>query len=428
MYPCNGIRKNLTVSVLCDKPLGQGPLPPQTVLKPSGLKLQHLPAPALGIDTLRPMFSWTVPLLHPLDRFRPQDAQAAFQIRVMRNSTGAQIWTSGIVNGSSHPVFQPDGKLPLSSDQSYYWTVTVWQGSPVAPSLPGIAHRPALHPGQHPVGGFAAGTAYTSDPAQFTTGLLSHSEWAPARWVHAGACTPPAMVEHTALGFGNCSGGLLRKEFDVPAGLDIGRVSVFVGACQYYELYLDGARVGDRQLDVTWTRFNRNRTYATYSLDPSTLAPGKHALGLWVGQGFCGEARAAPNITGTRQAILRLAAHASDGTAAPVLAVGTDDTWEHGQSPLSYESAYNGENYIADWEQPGWATAGFKPLPGRAWAPAVPVPGGIPGSPGQPWLQSQMQQPMRAVREMQPLTVRRVLAKPGASAPADPPRWTFDFG
>jgi hypothetical protein len=42
---------------------------------------------------------------------------------------------------------------------------------------------------------------------------------------------------------------------------DVGRVSIYVSACQYYELFLDGSRVGDHELDVVWTRFDRNRSY-----------------------------------------------------------------------------------------------------------------------------------------------------------------------
>ena len=66
-------------------------------------------------------------------------------------------------------------------------------------------------------------------------------------------------------------------------------MSVFVSACQYYILYLDGSRVGDHELDVVWTKFGENRSYASYSLDPSLFGAGKHALGLEIGQGFCGE-------------------------------------------------------------------------------------------------------------------------------------------
>ena len=80
-------------------------------------------------------------------------------------------------------------------------------------------------------------------PANFTTGLLSPSDWGNASWI--------------------VGGSLLRTEFEVPpTPLGVERVSLFVSACQYYRLYLDGQRVGDgdgdgvgaRELDVAWTK------------------------------------------------------------------------------------------------------------------------------------------------------------------------------
>jgi alpha-L-rhamnosidase len=110
--------------------------------------------------------------------------------------------------------------------------------------------------------------------ANFSTGLLAQSDWGAAQWIIGGA--------------------LFRHAFEIAdtdainsAGA-ITRVSLFVSACQYYVLYLDGIRIGDHELDVVWTKFAENRSYATYSLDPALLAPGKHALGMMVGQGFCG--------------------------------------------------------------------------------------------------------------------------------------------
>jgi hypothetical protein len=52
----------------------------------------------------------------------------------------------------------------------------------------------------------------------------------------------------------------------LPTAAVNGRVSIFVSACQYYELFFDGARVGDHELDVVWTRFDRNRSYGAYSV------------------------------------------------------------------------------------------------------------------------------------------------------------------
>ncbi len=171
--------------------------------------------------------------------------------------------------------------------------------------------------------------------ASFTTGLLATSDWGAAEWIDAGVCTQSADLTTT----GNCSGGLLRTEFTVAAS-GLGRVSLFVSACQYYELYVDGQRVGDHQLDVAWTRPDLMRVYASYDLPASLFGLGKHALGLFVGQGFCGETAQYPNNTGRRAAVLSLRLHsASDDSVVQTVAT-TAGSWLGGDSPLYYESAY----------------------------------------------------------------------------------------
>ncbi len=400
VFPCPDVKKQLAVTARC------GPLlpsfdPPAHVSSPraapSDLRLEFMMSPVLGLDELMPHFGWVPP--SPASP-RGAPAQAAFKVTVS-GMDGTTVWTSGRVEGTA-ALFVPETPLPLVSDTMYSWTVTTWPQDTAAASV-------------------------DSEQATFTTGLLAQSDWAPARWVSAGRCDPsPVYVDKSAMTAGNCSGGLLRKTFNVAEDQKIGRVSVFISACQYYELYIDGQRVGDRRLDVVWTRFDRNRTYATYNIDPALLPPGDHALGLWIGQGFCGEEAAAPKNTGQREALLLMSMHAADDNGTVVQTIATDETWLSGQSPLLYENPYNGEVYDQSEEQPGWASSSFEPAAGRAWPAATPL--AAPGAPGSPWLRAQTQPPMRAVHEIRALTARRVLDSPGKEQPADPARWTFDFG
>ena len=157
----------------------------------------------LGLDNLRPQFGWALP--HSTDRQQPHQVQSAAEV-VVRNARGVQIWSSGRVM-STAPRLVPNASLPLTSDSVYSWSVRVW---------------PA---GSQP-------SAFAT-PANFTTGLLAQTDWGNATWI--------------------VGGSLLRTEFEVPEGA-VERVSLFVSACQYYMLYLDGRRVGDHELDVAWTK------------------------------------------------------------------------------------------------------------------------------------------------------------------------------
>ena len=108
---------------------------------------------------------------------------------------------------------------------------------------------------------------------------------------------------------------------------------------RYYELYLDGVRIGDNQLDVGWTRFARNRSYTTMNISTTLFTPGKHALGLMVGTGFCGEPASLPNNSAHRAALLSLRLYSGNQSSPIQTVVTRDGTWERGQSPLKWDSA-----------------------------------------------------------------------------------------
>lgn len=224
---------------------------------------------------------------------------------------------------------------------------------------------------------------------------------------------------------GTCEGGMLRKEFTVPQAAS--RVSLFVSGCHYYELFLDGDRVGTAAgITNSWTRFNRFRSYATMSLSPDRLAPGKHVLGLHIGQGFCGEPEQRDNMAGSRAALLRIVLHHTDSSSQErvLQTVVTDSSWQIGQSPLVWESAYYGETYLSHLEQHGWATLHF--------AGVWPQTRAMAYNP-RPSMGSQLQPAISAVHTKSPVSANRVLApgytsKTGAASLASPARWTFDFG
>ena len=121
-FPCNGVQKHLAVEVSCGA-VGFDLSPSSTPSTMSGdvgagaatnLQLEFLSAPVLGLDELRPQFTWTV------------DDQAAFQIDVVRQGETAPVvvvWTSGRVSSTS-PMHVPAADLPLTSDTVRIFTST----------------------------------------------------------------------------------------------------------------------------------------------------------------------------------------------------------------------------------------------------------------------------------------------------------------
>ena len=369
--PCNGVAKQLGLIASCEPALPPpAPQPAPVTTAPTNPLLEFMPSPVVGLDNLLPHFSWTPPA--STTRQAPSAIQSAARIVVVSYENGATVWDSGIVNTTT-PLMVPASPLPLTSDSRYMWTVTTADGS-------GAWSRASV-------------------PARFNTGLLLQSDWSGAAWIG-----------------GWRAGTLLRKDFTVAAGAPAAYVSVFVSACQYYLLYIDGVRVGARELDVVWTRFMYFRSYSSYELDPSLLPPGPHTIGLALGQGFCGQSQGKAG-THTPQALLRLALHTSDGSLlqSPVV---TNATWSSGSGPVLTDSNYYGEQYNASMYQPGWAAPGFVPPAGAPpWTPAVYT--NDPAIP--PTMSSQLMPPIMRVAAIRPLSVTPV-DSPGLQ------RWTYDFG
>ena len=53
----------------------------------------------------------------------------------------------------------------------------------------------------------------------------------------------------------------------------------------YYELRLNGRRVGDRVLDPGWTDYSKRVLYSTYDVT-AQLKPGRNAVGAMLGRGW----------------------------------------------------------------------------------------------------------------------------------------------
>ncbi len=208
------------------------------MLTPTDLTTEYAPNP-LNIDTPQPRFGW---LLHS---DRRAQSQSAYQIRVAtspeRLQTGsADKWDSGKVS-SDRSVNVPYAGGGLSSDEICYWQLRVWDQDDRA-------------------------SAY-SEPASFTMGLLNENDWT-GSWI--GAQTDVASP-------------LLRSEFDLAK--PVSRARLHISGLGWYELYLNGQRVGDHVLDPVTTDYTRRILYVTYDVT-DMLQTGANAVGVMLGNGW----------------------------------------------------------------------------------------------------------------------------------------------
>ena len=256
----------------------------------------------LGIDSPRPRLSWV------LESSERGILQSAYQILVSRssekvNAGEGDLWDSGKIKAESNrSVHVPYAGKPLVSGARYYWKVRVWDQEKRISEY--------------------------SKPAWFEMGLLEPKEWG-GQWIGGDS--------------------LLRKEFRVTAAVE--RARVYIAAVGYYELSLNGVKVGDHVLDPGWTEFKQTVLYTTYDVT-AALKQGPNAFGVMLGNGRYSH----PPYNFPPRMMFRLDVDYADGTRSQLFG---DETWTMAPGPVVSNSVYHGENYDARLEQPGWDSPGF---------------------------------------------------------------------
>jgi len=306
-------------------------------MEPTNLRCEYATRP-LGIDVRQPRLSWQ------LVGERRGEAQTAYQVQAAGNEEDltagrADLWDSGKVASreSLHVVYA--GK-PLRSGMRVYWRVRVWDRD--------------------------GRESAWSRPEWWEMGLLQAGDWRGA-WITR---DEPTAADDAKL-FEDHPAPLFRKEFAV--GKPVRRARAYVSGLGYYELRLNGERVGDHVLDPGWTAYRKRVLYATYDVT-AMLRPGPNAVGAILGNGWYnplplrmwGRINPREHLTiGRPRLILQLHIEYADGSTQSVV---TDESWKVGDGPIVRNSIYLGEVYDARREQAGWDRPGFDD--GR-WLPAV---------------------------------------------------------
>lgn len=273
-------------------------------------------ADGLGVGTALPRVSWRLP---PGAR-----GQLGYELELLRHG---EIETSGRITSEHHHLVPWPGD-PLASRERVRVRVRVWTE-----------------------GGLPSGW---SEPAWAEAGLLAPADWLAlpvgAGWPEeAGTERRPALV---------------RAEFTLDRPIVSARL--YATAHGVAEPEINGVRVGDDVLSPGWTVYPARLLYRTYDAT-ALLAPGRNAIGAWLGDGwyrgrlgFDGGTR---DIYGTDQSWLaQLEVTHDDGT---VTAIATGPTWTAGTGPIVTSSLYDGETHDARLHRPDWSLPGG----GEGWQP-----------------------------------------------------------
>jgi alpha-L-rhamnosidase len=201
---------------------------------------------------------------------------------------------------------------------------------------------------------------------------------------------------------------MLRREFDAPK--KVAHATAHVCGLGLFELYLNGNKIGDQVLSPGQTEFNKRDFYMTFDLT-DRVQDGKNALGVMLGNGRFYSPRISEPIStrtyGYPKMMFQMRLEYTDGSSDVVV---SDTNWKlTTNGPIRANNEYDGEEYDARMELPGWDKPGFDD---SAWEAVkeVQAPGGV--------LSAQMAQPIKVTDILKPIAVKAL--KPGM--------YIFDMG
>jgi alpha-L-rhamnosidase len=318
-----------------------------------------------GIGTTHPRLSWEI----------TGDGrginQIAYQIIVASSAAKlaanvGDLWDSHKIVSANSVMVKYAGKM-LMSRAACYWKVKVWTTN---------------------------GESIWSQPTQFTVGLLNPADWK-AKWIGY----DNGFAWDSVSKFSRLSARYYRKEF--AAAQAVKKATVYVVGLGHYELYVNGKIIGDQVLSTPPTDYTQSVIYNTFDVTKE-IKPGTNAIATTLGNGrfFTMRPKYKPKKIkefGFPKVLLQLELEYANGTKQTII---SDGSWKFtADGPIRTNNEYDGEEYDATKEMPGWNTVGYND---NKWLKPelVPAPGGK--------LVPQMNEPIRVVQMVKPVSVKLV--------------------
>lgn len=294
------------------------------------LSCEYLENP-LGIDEISPRLSWKIQTDEYNFRQKAYRILVASSLQNLENNIG-DIWDSGkVISNESTQVNYAGGEL--KSRQKVFWKVAVW----------GNTNEPPVW----------------SETATWEMALLTQSDWN-AEWIGSREPRIPVVGQkNPALYF--------RKKFLLEDDTQTARA--YITGLGYYELYINGKKVGDHVLSPNQTNYDKRQEfsyyngkianmstrvlYLTYDIT-SYLQKGENVVSVILGNGwyFQNEREEyVPLCYDTPRFIAQLEVENRKNQKQVIV---SDQTWKIGNGPITDNNLYFGETYDARLEIPDW--------------------------------------------------------------------------
>ena len=296
----------------------------------------------LTIESEQPLFSWIV------QAAGYNKTQSSYHILVASseeklNKSDADIWNSNKVNSDKSSFVKYEGK-GLKAMQTYFWKVKIWNEKDKVSNW--------------------------SEVQKFQMGLMDEVNWAASKWITLNSDT--RMSEHrfrdyktgrmkAPIKVDGFAASYFRNEIDINKKIE--NAQAYICGLGYYELFLNGEKVGDHVLDPAPSNYDKQAYYVNYDITEA-LKSGKNAFGISLGNGFYGQ-----NISWKRDpesekdlaygpptVKLLVKLKYDDGTEADFY---TDETWKEATGPIVFNNIYGGDTYDANFQLGNWTTTNY---------------------------------------------------------------------
>ncbi|QZE15591.1 glycoside hydrolase family 78 protein [Halosquirtibacter laminarini] len=240
----------------------------------------------VGIDSTAPIFSWK---MRSKQRGKKQQG---YQIQV-RSAEDEILWDSGKVLSDNNIRVKYNG-LNLRYNHQYCWRVRVWDNDNKKSSW--------------------------SKYSYFHTGIMMESQWK-AKWITTKQ---------------NIYSPIYLKTFDL---VSIPQNAFCYVNCQgFFELYINGQKVGDDVLSPAVSDYRYENYYLTYDIG-KYLKKGENTIGIWTGRGWY--SKGLPDVNYS-SAMFRLQAHLS--TSDREMLILSNEDWKYSKSNLQSIGAWRWNN------------------------------------------------------------------------------------
>ncbi len=336
------------------------------------LRCEYLENP-LGIDVAIPRLSWKLKAEENNFKQKAYRILVASDRQKLADNLG-DIWDSEKVMSDKSNEVKFDGREFISR-QKVFWKVGVWDQENENPSWSEI---------------------FTWEMA-----LLNQSDWN-AKWIGKEEAHRAELGQKNAAMY-------FRKKFSVNGNPENARV--YITGLGYYELYINGKKVGDHVLAPNQTNYDTQQEnsfengrvenmstrilYETFDIS-DYLHDGENVATVILGNGWYYRTEREEFLTMYSDLPRFIAQIEIENTTNKKQVFVSDETWKTGTGPIVENSIYYGEVYDARLEESNWNLNGFDD---SKWenSKIVRTPEGK--------LSAQMSEPDRVVGTIHPVSI-----------------------